>query len=119
FTVERVPESGEALSGLRLLANAANRIAVDELLELPLGARRRAAVQRTLQRRERGDHAVVEIRVGRDGAAQREGRCIELVIGEQHERHSDEVRAGGIETPRFGELKVNGAGVEVSTADEP
>src|SRR5690606_27542542 len=116
--IERVAETGEALSGLCLLANAANRIALEEFLELPLGARRRAAVLRTFERGKRSDRAVVQVRVGRDCAAQRERRRVELVVREQHERHADEIRAGRVESPCFAELNVNGKGARLTLADE-
>src|SRR5690606_39568153 len=64
IAVERVTEPGEALAGLGLLADSAERLAGEQRLELPLGACRRAAVERSFEGGERGDHAFVEIRTG-------------------------------------------------------
>ncbi len=44
-----------------------------------------------LQRGEAGDHRVIEVEAGRGGAARGEGRGVQLMIGEQHQRAADQV----------------------------
>ena len=60
-----------------------------------LDAVRRRAVARPRERREPGQHRRVGIGVGRGGDPRREGRDVELVIGEEHERPVDRRRTRG------------------------
>ena len=53
-----------------------------------------AAVARALQRRQPGDHGVGELEPGRGRAPHGEGRGVQLMIREQHQRAADQV--GGV-----------------------
>ena len=55
------------------------------------GERPRPAMLRALERDEPRDHRIVEIEAGRDGAAQRIGRGVEFVIGQQHQRAAEQI----------------------------
>ena len=66
-----------------------------------------AAVFRAFQRHQAGNDRIIEIESGRSRAAHGEGRGVQFVIGEQHQRAADQI--GGVlvvRRPGFGDLQM-------------
>ena len=72
------------------------------------GPRRRRGGARTVRSSAADDHRV-RGRTGRGDAARDKGRCVELVIGDQHEAAAQKVGARLVQPPRGGEPAVDRA----------
>ena len=105
--VDAVTEAGETLAERDTLPDDRSDIAIRQRFDELRRENPGTAVFWALQRHQAGNHRIIEIQSGRSRAPHGEGRGVQFMLREQHQRAADQI--GGmpvVRRPGFGDLEM-------------
>ena len=92
--VDAVTEAGEALAERNTLPDHGSHIAIDQRPHQLRCEDAGATVFWTFERHQAGNHRIIEIQSGRSRTPHGEGRGVQFMIRQQHQRAADQI--GGV-----------------------
>ncbi len=92
--VDAMTEAREALAERNALPDHGSHIAIDQRPHELRGEDARPAVFWAFERHQSGNHRIIEIQSGRSRTAHGEGRGVQFMIRQQHQRAADQI--GGV-----------------------